>query len=47
MLRRLEASSDRQRQLVADVSHELRNPLAALQAQLEVATAHPAQRARA
>ncbi|HXW78752.1 MAG TPA: ATP-binding protein [Acidimicrobiales bacterium] len=41
MLRRLEVSSDRQRQLVADVSHELRNPLAALQAQLEVAAAHP------
>jgi len=41
MLARLEASSDRQRQLVADVSHELRNPLAALQAQLEVAAAHP------
>jgi signal transduction histidine kinase len=41
MLRRLEASNDRQRQLVADVSHELRNPLAALQAQLEVAAAHP------
>jgi signal transduction histidine kinase len=41
MLKRLEASSDRQRQLVADVSHELRNPLAALQAQLEVAAAHP------
>jgi signal transduction histidine kinase len=41
MLKRLEASNDRQRQLVADVSHELRNPLAALQAQLEVAAAHP------
>jgi signal transduction histidine kinase len=41
MLGRLEVSSDRQRQLVADVSHELRNPLAALQAQLEVAVAHP------
>jgi len=41
MLERLEASADRQRQLVADVSHELRNPLAALQAQLEVAVAHP------
>ena len=41
MLQRLEASNDRQRQLVADVSHELRNPLAALQAQLEVAAAHP------
>lgn len=41
MLERVEASNDRQRQLVADVSHELRNPLAALQAQLEVAAAHP------
>ena len=41
MLMRLEASSDRQRQLVADVSHELRNPLASLLAQLEVAAAHP------
>ncbi len=41
MLERLAASNDRQRQLVADVSHELRNPLAALQAQLEVAAAHP------
>ena len=41
MLKRLEASNDRQRQLVGDVSHELRNPLASLQAQLEVATAHP------
>jgi signal transduction histidine kinase len=41
MLARLEASSRRQRQLVADVSHELRNPLAALKAQLEVASEHP------
>lgn len=41
MLARLEASSGRQRQLVADVSHELRNPIAALKAQLEVAAVHP------
>jgi signal transduction histidine kinase len=41
MLGRLEDASNRQRQLVADVSHELRNPLAALKAQLEVAAEHP------
>jgi signal transduction histidine kinase len=41
MLARLEASSVRQRQFVADVSHELRNPIAALKAQLEVAAEHP------
>ncbi len=41
MLERLAASTERQRQLVADVSHELRNPLAALGTQLEVATLDP------
>jgi signal transduction histidine kinase len=41
MLARLEYSNARQRQLVADVSHELRNPLASMRTQLEVAAAHP------
>jgi len=42
MLGRLEASQQRQRRLVADVSHELRSPVAATRAQLEVAQADPA-----
>ena len=41
MLDRLEHASDRQRQFVADASHELRSPVAAMRAQLEVGLAHP------
>ena len=41
MLDRLESSANRQREFVADVSHDLQSPLAAQRAQLEVALAHP------
>jgi signal transduction histidine kinase len=41
MLDRLEESSVRQRQFVSDASHELRSPVAAIRAQLEVALRHP------
>ncbi|GAA0337990.1 HAMP domain-containing sensor histidine kinase [Streptomyces blastmyceticus] len=40
-LDRLEQAVGRQRQFVADASHELRNPVAAVRSQLEVALASP------
>jgi len=43
MLDRLQLARDRQRRFVADASHELKSPLAAVQAELEVALAHPHQ----
>jgi signal transduction histidine kinase len=43
MLERLERSSALQRSFVADAAHELRSPLTAIRAQLEVARAHPRQ----
>ncbi|MFD0345050.1 sensor histidine kinase [Kitasatospora aburaviensis] len=42
-LDRLERALAEQRRLVADASHELRSPLAALRSTLEVPLAHPAQ----
>ncbi len=41
MLARLEGSAARQRRFVADASHELRSPLAAVRTALEVGLAHP------
>jgi signal transduction histidine kinase len=41
MLARLEQAQARQRRLVADASHELRSPVAAIRQHAEVALAHP------
>ncbi|QCB95368.1 HAMP domain-containing histidine kinase [Cellulomonas shaoxiangyii] len=41
MLDRLEASAARQRTFVGDAAHELRSPVAAVRAAVEVARAHP------
>ncbi len=40
-LERLDIAVERQRRFVADASHELRGPLAALRADLEISLAHP------
>lgn len=42
MLRRVAAATERQQQLVDDVSHELRSPLARMRSALEIDMAHPA-----
>lgn len=43
MLARLEHAHDRQQQLVADTSHELRSPIASIRQHAEVVLAHPDQ----
>lgn len=47
MLSRLEDSAQRQRQFVADASHELKSPLAALRAMIDVGQRHPDSSAEA
>jgi signal transduction histidine kinase len=42
MLERVQHATDRQRQFVADASHELRSPLTRIRSALEVSLAHPA-----
>jgi signal transduction histidine kinase len=42
MLERVQHATDRQRQFVADASHELRSPLTRIRSTVEVALAHPA-----
>ncbi len=41
MLERLDNSAERSKRFVADASHELRSPLSAIQAELEVGILHP------
>ncbi len=43
MLDRLERAQQRQRELVADTSHELRSPIATIRQHAEVALSHPAR----
>lgn len=44
MLERVQQATDRQRQFVADASHELRSPLTRIRSELEIGLAHPGSR---